>query len=137
MTKNKLYAISIYGQNSKPKHFSQILRRNADVLEYLKENAPHISSFLEQLYYVVYKETNICKYGNIKKLKTFDGYSFCGKTGICKCAQESVSNSVSVTKLNYTKEKNDKITASRVATNLELYGVTNTGQLPEAKSAHK
>ena len=36
----------------KPKHFTQILKRNKDVLEYIKINVPlNITNFLDQLYF--------------------------------------------------------------------------------------
>ena len=51
--------------NTKPKHFSQILKRNKDVLTYIKENVPvDMTSFLEQLYYIVYEKDPICEQGN-------------------------------------------------------------------------
>jgi len=66
----------------KPKHFTQILKRNTEVIKYIKLNVPkEISEFLEQIYYVVYQENALCINGNRKKLKTFSGYSFCGKAG--------------------------------------------------------
>ena len=121
----------------KPKHFTQILKKNNDVIDYLKTNVPEFPTFLEQLYYAVYKTTNICKNGNQLKLKTFSGYTFCGKTGICKCAKDSVSLSVSTAKQQYTPEKNEEINAKRNATSMSLYGVINNAQTPAALAAHK
>lgn len=135
---DKMQQLIIDTYKEKPKHFSQILKRDAKILEYIKSNVPNtITNFLEQLYYCVYKESNICRNGNIKPLKTFEGYSFCGKTGICKCAKESVSNSVSTTKSAFTEEQIEKSNKSRVKTNLKKYNVTNTGQTKDAKKAHE
>ena len=121
----------------KPKHFTQILRRNNEVLEYIKIYASHLTIFLEQLYFAVYRETNICPFGKIKQLKTFNGYSFCGKTGVCQCAKESVSKSVSDAKQQYTTEEKQEINKKRKETTLSLYGVINNGQTSAALSAHR
>lgn len=120
----------------KPKHFTQILKRNKDVAEYLKKYASHLPTFLEQLYFAVYRQSNVCPAGKIKPLKTFAGYSFCGKTGGCQCARESVSAGVSATKQQYTDECKQKINAKRVETTLAIYGVSNNGQTARAKDAH-
>jgi hypothetical protein len=135
---NNIQQLIIDTYNEKPKHFTQILKRNKDVIEYIKENVPDtLTEFMEQLYYAVYQDTGICDKGNKKKLKTFAGYSFCGKTGVCQCAKESVSNSVSKSKQNYTYEQKIEINKKRVETTLERYGVTNNGQIQTSKDAHK
>lgn len=120
----------------KPKHFTQILKRNKEVVEYLTIHASHLPTFLEQLYFAVHRQSNICSSGNLMPLKTFSGYSFCGKTGICRCAKESVSKSVSATKNQYTVEQNRNINEKRKETTLALYGVTNVGQTDTAIAAH-
>ena len=136
---DKIQQLIIDTYHAKPKHFTQILKRNSEVLAYVKlhTSGSGSSSFLEQLYYCVYKDSNICPNGNIKQLKTFAGYSFCGKTSVCQCAKESVSKSVSSAKQNYTDDKNAAINATRAATNVLLYGVTNVGQTVDARQAHK
>ncbi len=121
----------------KPKHFTQILKRNKEVVEYLTIHASHLPTFLEQLYFAVYRQSNICSSGNLMPLKTFSGYSFCGKTGICRCAKESVSKSVSATKNQYTVEQNRSINEKRKETTLALYGVTNVGKTDTAIAAHE
>lgn len=134
---NDIQKLIIDTYTEKPRHFAQILKRNTEIIKYIKENVPiSITSFLEQLYYVVYNDDGICFRGNKKKLKTFAGYSFCGKTGVCQCAKESVSNSVSESKNNYTEEQRIVINEKRKNTTLEKYGVTNTGQIQSAKNAH-
>lgn len=128
--------ISTY--NEKPKHFSQILKKNKNVLNYIKDNVPiEITNFLEQIYYVVYKDNGICKYGNKKKLKSFEGFSFCGKTGSCTCAKESVSNNVSQSKKSLTQEQIELSNLKREQTSLKKYGVKNNGQIQNALNAHK
>ena len=135
---NKIQQLIIDTYNSKPKHFTQILKRNTEVMEYINNTTINmgLTTFLEKLYYAVNLETNICKHGNVKQLKTFTGYSFCGKTGVCLCAKESVSASVSASKKICTDEENDAITATRKSTSLARYGVTNNGQTQTAKMQH-
>lgn len=135
---NKIQQLIIDTYQSKPKHFTQILGRNKEVVNYVNEITYNLNmpTFLEKLYYAVYNENNICKKGNIKKLKTFDGYSFCGKTGVCDCAKESVSQSISSTIKCRTKEEKDKINKKRNETTLLLHGVINNGQTKTAKEAH-
>ena len=128
--------IDTYAQ--KPRHYTQILKRNKDVIDYIKDNVPYkITSFLEQLYYVVYQDAGVCDYNNKKKLKSFEGYTFCGKTGVCQCARESVSKSVSLKKKEYTDERIEEINEKRKQTTLEKYGVKNNGQTDNARQSHK
>ncbi len=134
---DKIQQLIIDTFNDKPRHFVQILKRNKEVEEYIKQHCSHITtSYLEKLYYAAYRKINICPLGKVQPLKTFKGYSFCGKTGACDCAKKSVSKNVSATKKLYTKLENDKINSSRVATNLLLYEVSNTGQTSTARQAH-
>lgn len=133
---NNIQQLILDTYKEKPKHFTQILKRNPEVIAYLKDHASHIDTFLEQLYYVVYNESNICQHGSVKPLKTFAGYSFCGKTGKCQCARESVGISVSKTKQQYTTEEKEQINKKREETTLKKYGVTNNGQTSVALANH-
>lgn len=122
---------------AKPKHFTQILKRNPDVHKYITENVPaSITAFLEQLYYIVYQDDGMCKNGNKKQLKSFTGYSFCGKTGVCQCAKDAVSMSVAKAKSQYTEEQSAQINEKRKQTTISRYGVTNNGQTETAKFQH-
>jgi G:T-mismatch repair DNA endonuclease (very short patch repair protein) len=134
---DKIQQLILDTYNLKPKHFTQILKRNTKILDYLKEHASHLNNFLEQLYFAVYKTSNLCPFGNVRPLKTFSGYSFCGRAGVCQCARDSVSKSVSNAKSNYTIEEKEKINDKRKQTTLELYGVSNNGQTPSALSNHR
>lgn len=123
---------------SKPKHFTRILKKDQKVLDYISEHVPgDITEFMNQLYYAVYRESNICQFGNIKKLKSFNGYSGCGKAGICQCIKDKVSLSVSKSKKNTAPEKIKESNQQRVETNLKKYGTGNTGQTDKAKTARK
>lgn len=134
---DRIQQLIIDTYTAKPKHFAQILGRNKEVLDYVKLHASHLSNFLEQLYFAVYRISNLCPAGNIKSLKTFAGYSFCGRAGVCQCAKESVSKSVSKSKSLYTNLQKQEINDKRKQTTLDLYGVTNNGQTPQALGSHK
>lgn len=123
----------------KPKHFTQILKRNPKVIEYIdkKTIGLGLQSFLEQLYYCINGELPTCEFGNRKQLKSFEGYKFCGKTGICECAKISVSKSVSNTKQKLTVEQIKEINNKREQTTIRKYGVTNNAQTEHAKNQHK
>lgn len=133
---DKIQQLILDTYTAKPKHYTQILKRNLEVVEYVNTHAPHTSVFLEQLYFSVYRKSNVCATGNIMQLKTFAGYTFCGKAGVCKCAKESVSKNVSSTKKQYTSEQHAIINDKRKETTIALYGVTNTGQTAKAIAAH-
>lgn len=82
--------------------------------------------------------SRMCKYGSQKKFRSFtEGYKFCGRANMCKCAAESVSKAVSQAKRNYSQETREKINDKRSKTNLEKYGVSNVGQTVTAKENHK
>lgn len=135
---NSIQQLILDTYKEKPRHFTQILKKNVGVLSYIKENVPtSITGFLEQLYYVVHQDAGICSLGKQKQLKTFAGYSFCGKAGVCACAKESVSSSVSKSKKEYTTEKKNEINQKRKLTTFEKYGVENNGQIDKSKDAHK
>lgn len=136
---NKIQQTIIDTYQSKPRHFVQILKRNKELMEYVELHTKNLglSSLLEKLFYVAYEQNNICPKGNIKPLKTFNGYSFCGRANTCECAKNSVSNSVSLTKSLYTEKEKDAINVKREKTTLELYGVKNVGQIEDAKLKHR
>lgn len=134
---NSIQQLIIDTYTEKPKHFTQILKRNSSVTEYIRENVPaHITEFLEQLYYVVYHDDGVCGLGNKRKLKSFSGYTFCGKTGVCECARRSVSKSVSESKKAYTDEKKASIRKKTIETVLREYGTVNVGLIPIARQNH-
>jgi len=80
----------------------------------------------------------MCDNGKYMKFRSFnDGYKFCGKASVCECARVAVSTKVKNDKLAYDASKKKQIQEKREKTNLEKYGVANTGQLDSAKKAHK
>ncbi len=130
---DKIQQLILDTYNSRPKHFTQILKRNKEVIDYLKEHIDQNLPFIEQLYLATHNESPLCEYGNSKQLKTFNGYTFCGKTGMCRCAREKVSQSVSNTKQKLTEDDNKKINEKRKITVLSKYGVDNVGKTNKAK----
>lgn len=124
---------------SHPKHFTQMLKRDEKITEYVNTVAESsgAETFLEKLYYAVYQEPIFCKNGNKKKLKSFKGYGFCGRANICECAKNSVSEKVSLAKNNYTDEKSAAINEKRKLTTLLLHGVSNNGQTKKSVAAHE
>lgn len=118
----------------RPKHFTQILKRNPEVLKCIEDFVPkNITSFTEQLYYVAFQDDGVCKNGQKKKLKSFAGYSFCGKTGQCQCAKESVGASVSAKKQAMDSASKELVQVRRRSTVLSRYGVDNVGLTDTAK----
>jgi hypothetical protein len=81
---------------------------------------------------------NLCERGQRKTFRSYsEGYKFCGPAGKCECARQSVSQNVSLSKSKDTPEKRLIIQAKREQTNLNKYGVTNSGQTAKAIQAHQ
>jgi len=124
---------------AKPKHFTQILSRNSEIIQYVnqKTNGTNITTFLEKLYYSVYGESNICANNNRMTLRSFNqGYVGCGRAKFCKCVRDSVSVAVATAKGKYTAAEKEVTNSRRVITTKRVYGVTNNGQTTIAKTKH-
>lgn len=123
----------------KPKHFSQIIKRDNELVEEITANSGISSDrLLDHIYSYITGESNVCKNGNIKEVSSIkEGYKFCGRANKCMCAKESVSRSVAETKKQFSDETNHQINTKRKRTNIEKYGVDNTGQTSRAKENHK
>lgn len=88
---NYIQKLIIDTQAAMPQTFESVLRRNQDVLDYINQSVPsEIDEFLEQLYYIVYMEDYKCQYGNRRKLKSWEGYGYCGPAGQCQCASADI-----------------------------------------------
>lgn len=106
-------------------------------IEELKNKYPGLSN-TAYLYILEYNVDPVCDKGNLKSFKDYDsGFGFCGRAAKCECAREWVSNSVKETKSKLTEEEKVKQNEKRVKTNLQRYGVVNTGLLEKARKAHK
>jgi hypothetical protein len=123
----------------KPKHFSRMIQAAPDLKHWVIANSLISSNrFVEMIRSAVNQETNVCDRGNRKKFKSIaEGYGFCGPSGICECARESVSKSVSKTKQLATHEENVAATLKRQQTTLIKYGVINVGQTKSARANHQ
>lgn len=118
-----------------PKKISQTVKNNKEL--FLWVNQQPGESIAEKIYNLVNDEQVICAYGKQKRFKSIvQGYSFCGKTGVCQCARESVSQKVAEKKSQYTDEFKKNIQEKKKTTNLKHYGVENVGQLAKSRYAH-
>ena len=129
-------------ENTNIKNIGNALKKDPELLQWVKEKTSHIQSpdtITERIYVLVNDITgNTCNRGNKLKFKSYTtGYGYCGPAGKCECAREQVSKKVSSSKQELSQEQKDLINSRRVETNLQKYGVTNTGQTELAKSRHK
>jgi hypothetical protein len=119
-----------------PKHFSQIIKRNSDLMEAVNEYPGQNIS--EKVFVMLYGYQDLCPSGNRKKFKSIkDGYTNCASAGKCECARLQVSQSVALSKSKVSDSSKADSLAKRINTNLHKYGVTNTGQLNQAKEKHQ
>lgn len=106
-----------------PKHFSQILQSKKYLAEkyWILENSRIKSNiFAEHIRSALYNETNICEYGNIKKLKSLnEGWRFCGHSSVCKCSEKNQKEKISE---YFQTENNNKRLEKIKHTNLKKYG---------------
>lgn len=106
-----------------PKHFSQILQSKKYLAEkqWIIENSSiETNKFLEHIRSALYDETNICEYGNIRKLKSLkEGWRFCGHSSVCKCSENNQKQKISE---YFHTEENDKRLQKIKETNIKKYG---------------
>jgi hypothetical protein len=124
----------------KPNHYTRIIKKDIELYDWVMSNSiiSKDLSFSEHIYSSLYNKTNICEHNNIKKYKNIkDGFGFCGIAKFCKCCKESVSESVSSSFLQKSKEEISIISHKRKTTNIEKYGVDNIGKIDIAKENHK
>lgn len=135
--KNRLLSLA----QEQPKHWQFAVKRDTALLTWINQQTadlPADTPFMLRAYCAASGERPACARGNARKLKSFGaGFGFCGKTGVCACAKESVSTNVAKTKANDTPEQRAAIQAKREETNLARYGHRNSGQSDKALEAHK
>jgi len=120
-----------------PKHFSQKIKRDNNLYQWVIDNSPECNILAERIYLAISNETKVCNLGNKKKFKSItSGYGFCGRAKQCECAREHVSQEVKKTKSKFTPNDIKKSNDKREQTCLKKYGVTNNGQTSYAKKAH-
>ena len=124
---------------TKPKHYSKMIQNSPELLEWVRINSlVQSDNFAEMVYSAVNQLGNVCKNGKIKKFGGVNiGFTGCGRAATCQCTRESVSAAVSEAKNSATAEQKAETNEKRNATNLERYGVINTGQTEFAKAKHR
>ena len=123
----------------KPKHFSKMVRNDADMKKWVDDNSLVTSdNFAEMVYSALNQVNPICSNGNKKRfISVNEGFGYCGMTKNCECAQTAIAEKVSATKSKRTQAEIDKENKKREETNLQKYGVKNSGQSELAKQNHK
>lgn len=123
---------------SHPRHFSRIIQSDTNLRDWVNAHTSVGSdNFAERVYSAISGETGVCDKGNRKKfLSITRGFGFCGASGLCECARQSVSSSVSQSMRNRTPEEISIGNEKRKKTNLEKYGVENIGTSETAKKKH-
>jgi hypothetical protein len=121
--------------NENPKHYSKMIKNNAEMLNWIHENKLVDSDNLSViLYCMIHNVNSKCAYGKEKKFNTISkGFKNCGNASECQCAREQVSQAVKQSKSKITESQQKTINEKREKTNLEKYGVKNIGQTDIAK----
>jgi len=122
----------------KPKHAVKIIVHNKDLWKWVLDNCdPNCIDNKTRIYTAITGEKILCPCGSgkLKSYITFTkGLAFCGRAGVCSAANAVVSKKcIDAAKTWDKKAAKNK----RSATNLEKYGVENTGQLAKAIQARK
>lgn len=114
-----------------------MIKRNEHLWQHVKDQPGQ--SVAEKVYrYLNPDESETCTRGKRKNFLSMSrGYGFCGMTGKCACAAESVSKSVSKAKQGYSEEKRQMINQKRINTLEQSHGVSNAGQTPNARQSHR
>lgn len=122
-----------------PRHYTRFIKKSPDMLSWINNNSRVVSNNIsEMIYSALHDADNTCSYGNKKKfISVNEGYSGCGPAATCLCARERVSQKVSQAKQSYTLEQKQAINNKRSETNLERYGVANSGQTAYSRSKHQ
>jgi hypothetical protein len=119
-----------------PKKISQMVKRDAILYSWVMSHPG--STISERIYQILNKNSGVCARGMKMKFASINiGYKFCGTASVCPCAKESVSASVSLTKSKKTTAERQATHGKRIQTNLDRYGISNTGGLEQSKLAHK
>jgi len=121
----------------KPKHAIKMIFNRQDLATWVENHCdPNCITNASKVYTAITGEKILCSCGS-NKLRTLisirDGFSFCGRAGVCSSAREAVSKNCSLAYKNWDKETAKE---KRRITNKELYGVENIGQISIAKIAH-
>lgn len=129
--KNKI--LEIYA--SSPKRYIAIIKQDPELLEWVSNNTKIVSDSLkDHLWHVISGESNVCKFGKIKKVERFpEGFKNCGAAFRCHCTKEALSAAVSNTKQQISVEEQRLINEKRAQTMIGRYGVKFNSQRPDLK----
>ena len=118
-----------------PRSYIHQIKKDEKLLDWIKSNSTaDTDHFPSRVYSAISGESDICKYGNKKKFTRIStGFSCCGPANKCKCTQESISDSVSKTKSQYTESKKERINQQRRKTMKSRYGVEYNSQRKDIK----
>jgi len=135
-----LYRLEKFISENGAKHWSFAARKDKEFLAWVYENTkdlPETTEFATRVYCAVNNTRPICELGGVRKLKSImDGWKFCGKTGNCQCAAESVSKNLKKTLDEKGEDWRKERFAKAKETLLEKTGVNNPGQTLNAKQKH-
>lgn len=117
--------------------FHRRIKADPALLAWVMEHTQHLdtASISERGYYLVHGRPE-CAHGNQRKFLTFTrGYGYCARPEHCVCHQQDVGNHSRLRWQQKTPEQMAQTQQRREHTNLQRYGVTNTGQTPQAKQS--
>lgn len=116
--------------NQYPKRYSQIIKSDSVLLEWVNQNSLISSDILsEKIYSAVTQTSNQCPHNKTKSLKSFSqGWSFCGHSNSCICNAQHTGKKVSENKKTYSIETREKINQKRKSSMIEKYGCAYNSQ---------
>jgi len=131
MQQQRLDILDIIKKN--PKHYIRIIKKNDVLVKWIDKNSLiETTEFKDKIYSAIYQESNLCEFGNIKKISRFNsGWTMCGPANVCQCTKNNIKFNVSKTKLNYSDDQNSKINEKRLNSMVLKYGVGYNSQRPE------
>jgi hypothetical protein len=133
--------LKILVEKTSTKHLGHAIKRDVKLQAWIMKETdlwPHLN-LTQRVRCILHKDNPICDVSSQPKLwkSMQEGFGFCGRAWECDCARQSVSASVSATKKTVSDSEQQVTNQKRAQTNLEKYGVTNTGQTYHARKAHE
>jgi len=125
--------------SSNPKQYVIMVKNREHLWSWVQQNCdPNCIEASTKIFTALHPNERVlcpCNSGKLRKLKSITaGFRFCGHAGTCTAATAAVSKNCIKAAKNWDKQSANK---RRVATNLQKYGVSNTGQTSSAKKKHK
>ena len=125
--------------NSNPKKYSQIVKRDLKLMNWVNANTlvdlETTTTLSEKIYSALYQTTGVCVNNSIKKfISITKGYGFCGHASTCSCSNESLTKKISESKTKYSDEKKKAIESKRTSTMVLKYGKKYNSQRDEVRT---